>query len=128
VNSILVVGALSVALGALSVLGVGEQEAYQLLFSGNGILYALTYLVMFAIPLIGFRGLAPRAPLAVRAAAVSGFLMTLLFVVLSIFPIVSVQSRAVFAAKVAGVVLLPNLAGALLFLRARGRRGGVGRG
>ena len=128
VNSILVVGALSVALGALSVLGVGEQEAYQLLFSGNGILYALTYLVMFAIPLIGFRGLAPRAPLAVRAAAVSGFLMTLLFVVLSIFPIVSVQSRAVFAAKVTGVVVLPNLVGALLFLRARGRRGGVRRG
>jgi len=34
----------------------------------------------------------------------------------------------VFAAKVAGVVVLPNLAGALLFLRARGRRGGVRRG
>ena len=36
---------------AISNLGVGNQEAYQLLQNAAGILYALTYLVMFAIPL-----------------------------------------------------------------------------
>ena len=122
VNSILLVGTLSIVLGALSLRGVGQQEAFQLLFSSNGILYALTYLVMFVIPLIGLRGALSRPSVWVRVAAVSGFLMTLLFVVLSVFPIVDVQNRAAFTAKVSAVVLIPNLIGAFLYIRARYRR------
>jgi amino acid transporter len=122
VNSILLVGTLSIVLGALSLRGVGQQEAFQLLFSSNGILYALTYLVMFVIPLIGLRGALSRPSVWVRVAAVSGFLMTLLFVVLSVFPIVDVQNRAAFTAKVSAVVLIPNLIGAFLYIRARHRR------
>src|SRR6476660_10448099 len=105
----------------MSLRGVGKQEAFQLLFSSNGILYALTYLVMFAIPLVGLTSL-PRPSLWVRIAALSGFLMTLLFVVLSVFPIVEVQNRAAFTAKVSAVVLLPNLLGAFLYMRARAFR------
>jgi amino acid transporter len=122
VNSILVVGTLSIALGSLSLRGVGQQEAFQLLFSSNGILYALTYLVMFAIPLVGQASVPPRPSLWVRIAALSGFLMTLLFVVLSVFPIVEVQNRAAFTAKVLAVVLLPNLLGAFLYIKARAFR------
>lgn len=122
VNSILLVGALSVVLAAASLFGVGQQEAFQLLFSSNGILYALAYLVMFAIPLAGLRGVTPRPSPWVRIAAVSGFLMTLLFVVLAVFPIVEVQNRAAFTLKVSAVVVIPNLLGALLFLRARRAR------
>jgi amino acid transporter len=121
VNSILVVGTLSSLLGGLSLYGVGQQEAFQLLFSSNGILYALTYLVMFVIPLLGLRGSA-APPFWVRIAAVSGFLMTLLFVVLSVFPIIDVQNRAAFTAKVSAVVMIPNLIGAFLYIRASALR------
>jgi len=122
VNSILVVGTLSIVLGGLSLHGVGQQEAFQLLFSSNGILYALTYLVMFVIPLIGLRGAGTAPSIWVRIAAVSGFLMTLLFVVLSIFPIIDVQNRASFTAKVSAAVVIPNLIGAFLYIRAQARR------
>jgi hypothetical protein len=48
--------------------------------------------------------------------------MTLLFVVLSIFPIIDVQNRASFTAKVSAAVVIPNLIGAFLYIRAQARR------
>ena len=51
VNSILFVGAATLLLATLGLIGVGKQEAFQLLWNSAGIFYALTYLVMFAIPL-----------------------------------------------------------------------------
>ena len=116
---------LDVGVGLLSLVGVGQQEAFQLLFSANGILYALTYLVMFAIPLVGLRSVELRPPLWLRVAATSGFLMTLLFVVLSVFPIIEVKSRAAFTVKVSAVVIISNIVGAVIFLWAQKRRGAV---
>jgi len=121
VNSILLVGAVSLALGLLSLVGAGQQEAFQILFSSNGILYGLTYLVMFAIPVVGLRGVEPRPPLWLRLAAVSGFLMTLLFVVLSVFPIIEVQNRAAFTLKVTAVIVVSNALGAALYILGRRR-------
>jgi len=57
-----------------------------------------------------------------RLAAASGFAVTLLYVVLSIFPIIDVASWLSFAAKISAVVIGLNLAGAALFLVARHRR------
>jgi hypothetical protein len=74
---------------------------------------------MFAIPLVA-RGEKP--PWGVRVAAVSGFSMTLLYVVLSIFPVIDVKNAASFTAKVSGVVIGINAAGALYFWRAGKRR------
>jgi hypothetical protein len=48
--------------------------------------------------------------------------MTLLYVVLSVFPIINVPNRAVFAVKIGGVVMGLNLAGALFYWRADIRR------
>ena len=56
VNSILLVGATSFVIALLSLIGVGQAEAFQLLFNAGGMFYALTYVVMFAIPLFGLRG------------------------------------------------------------------------
>ncbi len=53
VNSILFVGLATLALGMAGLVGVGKQEAFQLLWNASAIFYALTYLVMFAIPLFG---------------------------------------------------------------------------
>lgn len=77
---------------------------------------------MFLIPLIGLRGVTPRPPLWLRVASAAGFAMTLLYVVLSIFPIIQVTSRSVFALKIALVIVIANAIGVLIFRRAEGRR------
>src|SRR5436853_6226182 len=97
VNSILFVGAATLALGIVGLIGVGKQEAFQLLWNASGVFYALTYLVMFAIPLFGLRGVQPRPSLGLRICALSGLLMTLLYVALSVVPIIQVQGRPPFA-------------------------------
>src|SRR5262249_4619487 len=78
-NSILLVGACSFGIGLLSLVGVGQAEAFQLLFNAGGIFYALSYVVMFAIPILGRRALGRRTPAWLVAASWSGLLMTLLY-------------------------------------------------
>ena len=119
VNSILFVAAITLAFSMLGLIGVGKQEAFQLLWSASGIFYALTYLVMFALPIAGRSSV--RGSGWLRVLSLSGFLMTLLFVVLSILPIVDVASQLVFALKISTVIVLTNLAGWALFARARRR-------
>jgi amino acid transporter len=116
VNSIVFAGALTagVALGVLA--GVGQKEAFEILQVGSFTCYGLAYLVMFALPLFGFRGEKISSPLWLRAAAVSGFLVTLVFVALSIFPFIEVRDRAAYIMKIGGVVLGANLLGACILL------------
>ena len=115
-NSIVFVGAATLALSAAGMIGVGKQEAFQLLWNSSAIFYALTYLVMFAVPLVGI-----RSPSWVRVAALSGFLMTLVDVVLSIVPIVQVESRLIFALKISSLVLVTNAIGFAIFKMERTR-------
>jgi glutamate:GABA antiporter len=118
-GSILFVGGVVLVFAIGANLGVGSQEAYQLLSNGSGISYALTYLVMFAIPLAA-PGPKPKWP--IRIAALSGFTMTLLYVVLSVFPIIEVGNVKSFTLKVTLVILASNALGAAFFWRARARR------
>lgn len=122
VNAILFVGLVSLAFGAAGIAGVGEQEAFQLLENASGIFYGITYLVMFAIPLIGLRDAVERPSAWLRLAAASGFGVTLLYVVLSVFPIIEVASWATFAVKISSVVVGLNLVGAGLFYASRRRQ------
>ncbi len=115
-NSIVFVGAATLALSAAGMIGVGRQEAFQLLWNSSAIFYALTYLVMFAVPLVGI-----RSPSWIRVAALSGFLMTLVDVVLSIVPIVQVESRLIFALKISSLVLVTNAIGFAIFKMERTR-------
>jgi amino acid transporter len=124
VNSILFVGAITLTMGLVGLIGVGEQEAFQLLQNAAGIFYALTYLVMFAIPLFGLRTLAPRPPIWLLVASASGFLMTLLYVVLSVFPIIQVESQLAFTLKITAVIIAANILGVSIFVLAKKRRGG----
>ena len=121
VNSIVLVAVSSFAVSAVSLVGVRQAEAFQLLFNAGGIFYALTYVMMFAIPLIGLRGVTPRPPRWLKALSLSGLLMTLLYVVLSVFPIISVASVAVFALKISGVIVVMNLVGVGILVAARRR-------
>jgi len=121
VNSIAVVGAVSFAIASLSLIGVGQAEAFQLVFNASGIFYALTYVVMFAIPLFGLRGVTPRPPAWLRLASLSGLLMTVLYIVLSVFPIIKVESVATFALKITLTIVATNLAGVAILYGARRR-------
>ena len=125
INSILFVGLVALAFGAVGIAGVGEQEAFQLLENAAGIFYGLTYLVMFAIPIVGMRRADWKPSVWLRIMSVSGFSVTLLYVVLSIFPIIDVTSWSSFAAKISGVVIGLNLAGLFLYLTAQRRRAAV---
>ena len=121
VNSIVLVGAASFTMALLSNIGVGQAEAYQLLFNASQTLYALTYVVMFAIPIWGLRGITPRPPMWLKVASMSGLLMTLLNIVLSVVPIIEVKSAGMFAFKISSVILLMNLVGVGILIAARRR-------
>jgi amino acid transporter len=119
VNSILFVGAVTLMMGIVGLIGVGKQEAFQLLWNASGVFYAFTYLVMFAIPILGLRAMETQPPMWLRIAAFSGFVMTLLNVVVSVVPIVRVESRLSFAAKICGLILITNLFGLAIYMLSR---------
>ena len=103
------------------VAGAGQQEAFQLLLSASGIFYALAYMVMFALPLFGRQRGALKPALWLQAAAMSGFIMTAMFLVLSLFPIIDVPRPLVFTVKIGGFVLACQLGAATLFYSYRRR-------
>jgi len=105
VNSVLFVAAITTAFCLLGQIGVGLQEAFQLIENVAGILYGFTYLALFAVPLFGARRLSVKPPLWLRIASVSGLAVTALYCVLSLFPIIDVASWKMFALKV-GITLL----------------------
>ncbi len=121
VNSILFVGAATLFMGIAGLIGVGKQEAFQLLWNASGVFYALAYLVMFAIPLIGLKASGRKIPVWLRIAAFSGFAMTLLYVGLSIVPIVKVESQLAFALKIGGLIIATNLIGLGFYLAVKRR-------
>ncbi|HUP05123.1 MAG TPA: APC family permease [Bryobacteraceae bacterium] len=118
-NSILFVGAVAFAMAMAGVSGAGQQEAFQLLQNTSGIFYAIAYLAMFALPLAGKQRQIAQPPLWLRAASVSGFVMTAMYLALSIFPIIDVPHPLLFTAKVGGFVLACELAAALLYVSYR---------
>lgn len=120
-NAILFVGAVALAMGIAGVAGSGQQEAFQLLQNASGIFYALAYLVMFALPLFGRQRQILKPALWLQAASVSGFIMTAMYLVLSLFPIIDVPRPLLFTAKIGGFVLACQLAAAALFFAYRRR-------
>lgn len=119
-NSILFVGALTLTLTLAGQIGVGVQEAFQVLENAAGIFYGFTYLALFAIPIVGARRLPAPPPFWLRAAAACGFAVTLLYCTLSIFPIIDVASWTGFAVKIISVLVGANLIGVAIY--ALGRR------
>jgi len=121
VNSILFVGGVTLAMGFFSLAGVGAQEAFQLLDNAGGVFYAVTYLVLFAIPLFGMKAFGVRAPLWLKVACGSGFVVTLIYIGFTIIPIIDVESRLQFAIKIIGTVVLANVLGLLVYSLGKSR-------
>lgn len=111
VNAILFSGAAALACSFGAIAMASRQEAFQILLSTAGVLFALTYLVLFAIPFVR------RSPLYLRIAAASGFIVTATFIVLSLVPIVEVASRARYAITVVLVIVVVNALGLAMFSR-----------
>jgi glutamate:GABA antiporter len=114
-NSIFFVGAITLLLTLVGQIGVGVQEAFQILENAAGILYAFTYLALFAVPLFGAARLGVTPPLWLRLAAISGFAVTLLYSVLSIFPIIDVENWTAFSLKIVAVLVAANIVGLVIY-------------
>lgn len=116
INSILFVGAVTLVLTALSLSGVHAQEAFQLIDNTGGVFYALTYLVLFAIPLFGMKALGVRSPWWLKLACASGFIVTLVYIRFAIVPITEVGNALVFALKIVATVLIANAIGVTIYV------------
>jgi uncharacterized membrane protein len=75
--------------------------------------------VLFAVPIIGLGRTGQRAPLWIRVISAAGAATTVLYMVLSVLPIVTVESRAAFALKVGGTVTVTFVIGLALYRRGR---------
>jgi amino acid transporter len=114
VNSTLFAGAVALSASMAVMIGVKEQEAFELLLIWAFTFYATAYLAMFAIPLFA-RRLEFDLGWKLRVAAVSGFLVTLLYVVLSVFPVIDVPNPTQYALKTGLVILIANIGGVVLY-------------
>jgi amino acid transporter len=124
VNSILFLGGATLAASMAALIGVGEQEAYELLLTWGFTFYGLAYLALFAIPIFAPKASGIRPRVALRVAAASGLVVTLLFVVLSIFPVIRVENQSAYSWKIAAGVIGANLVGWMIY-RAGQRKGRI---
>ncbi|HSY90788.1 MAG TPA: APC family permease [Candidatus Binatus sp.] len=122
VNSILFMGGVALAASVAVLIGAGNQESFTLLQTWAWTFYGLAYLVKFAIPLLSRKDKGLRPGLWLQLAAASGFLVTLLFVVLSVLPVIPVASVWKYSLKVIVVVVGANLFGWMIY-RAGQRKG-----
>jgi len=116
INSILFVGIVTLVIGAASLSGVHAHEAFQLIDNAGGVFYALTYLVLFAIPLFGMKALGVKAPWWLKIACASGFIVTLIYIRYSIVPITNVEDLRSFGMKIIITVVIANIVGVGLYV------------
>jgi amino acid transporter len=121
VNSILFLGLITLFVGLATLIGVRELEAFSMLQIWGFTCYGLAYLAMFAIPIFAKQDSQLRSGVLLKVAAASGLILTLLFVLLSIFPIIDVASPLRYAAKTIALLLGANGIALLLFYSRRHR-------
>lgn len=119
VNSILFVTAMVMILVILSMLGVHEQEAMQLLQNSSTAHYGITYIALFALPLVGSKSLRRELPIWLRIVSAAGLCSSLVAVLIAVYPIVEVSSGLSYAAKIGGTVVVSNIIGILIYRSSR---------
>ena len=119
INSILFLGIATLAVGLGSSIGVGHQEAFELLITWSFTFYGLAYLALFAVPIFSPKSRNLRPAPWLRIIAMFGLLSTLLFVVLSIFPVVTLENPWRYSQKIASVVIGANLLGIVAYRAGR---------
>src|SRR5438477_1492922 len=119
INSIFFVGTITLAIAIASQIGAGIQEAFQLVDNAANVFYGIVYLVLFAIPIAGATAVRQGAQLWLRIAAICGFAVSLLAIFFTVYPIIDVPSRLIFAAKIISVTVIANAVGAAIFSAGR---------
>jgi glutamate:GABA antiporter len=102
-------------------MGVHAHEAFQLIDNAGGVFYALTYLVLFAIPLFGMKALGVKSPWWLKLACASGFVVTLIYIRYSINPITEIADPQTFALKIIVPVVIANIVGVALYVLRKQR-------
>jgi hypothetical protein len=108
-------GGVALAASMAVLVGAGSQESFVLLQIWAWTFYGFAYLAKFSIPLFSAKEKGLRPGQWLRIAAASGFLVTLLFVSLSVLPVIPVASAWKYALKIAGVVLGANFLGWMIY-------------
>ncbi len=119
VNSILFLGLVTLATSVAALVGVRELEAFTTLQIWGFTFYGLAYLALFAIPLWASKESRLRANPWTKLCAALGLSLTLMFVALSIVPVVDVANRGVYAAKTIAVLAGANLFALVLFYKSK---------
>jgi cytochrome b561 len=109
-------------IGISSQIGAGLQEAFQLVDNAANVFYGIVYGVMFVIPIAGAAAIRAGARTWLRLAAGCGLVVSLLAIFFTIYPIIDVPNRLVFAAKIIAVTLAANLIGITVFTLSYKRR------
>ncbi len=122
VNSILFVGVITLAFSLVPLIGVMEQEAFQIQDNAATMFYALIYIVLFAIPFVAMGRFGVKAPLWLKIASASGLIVSIIAGVYAMFPVKPVEQPIAFAAKVFAAALIANVVGALLYLVRRNKK------
>jgi amino acid transporter len=121
VNSTLFMGGVALAASMAVLIGAGSQESFVLLQIWAWTFYGFAYLAKFAIPLFSAKEKGLRPGQWLRIGSASGFLVTLLFVVLSVLPVIPVASKLRYSLKIALVVLGANFLGWLIYRAGSGK-------
>ena len=121
VNSILFVGVITLAFSLVPLIGVIEEEAFQIQDNAATMFYALIYIVLFAIPFMALKRFGVKAPLWLKLASGCGLVVSIIAGIYAMFPVKSVAQPVSFAVKVFAVAFFANLVGGLLYL-IRGRQ------
>jgi len=116
VNSILFVGVVTLAFSLASLIGVKEQEAFQIQDNAATVFYALIYMALFAIPLLAIKRFGVRAPLWLKVASASGFIVSVIAGFYTMIPITQVDSPRMFAIKILAVVVAANAIGVTIYV------------
>ena len=119
VNSILFTAVLIMAFIVLSMLGVHEQEANQLLINSSDVHYAIAYVALFALPLVGTRALRQGLPGWLKIAAAAGLFSSLVALLIAVYPIIDVVSPLAYAAKISATVIVSNIVGVAIYSLSR---------
>ncbi len=122
VRSIVTIVVLALIACSLATFGADAHEALQLINVTDAFLYDIYFAMMFLIPLVVGSRFGKRPSLLLKAASLSGLLVTILAAGMSIFPIINVPRPVVFGIKVIVSAIFINLVGYAIYWQARRAR------
>jgi glutamate:GABA antiporter len=101
--------------------GAGGQEIFQIGSGAGTSCLCIMYALLFSAALIGKPSAGLRPGTAIRLAALSGFVVSVVSLPFQVVPLAGVPNPAVFGLKVGGLVCAINALGAWLYWRGKKR-------